>query len=29
MKTNYTEMPSPLGMVTIQANSEGLLGVWF
>ncbi len=29
MKTSYTEMPSPLGMVTIQASSEGLLGVWF
>ncbi len=29
MKTIYTEMPSSLGQVTIQANSEGLLGVWF
>ena len=29
MKTIYTEMPSPLGTVTIQANSDGLLGIWF
>lgn len=29
MKTLYTEMLSPLGMVTIQASSEGLLGIWF
>lgn len=29
MNKIYTEMPSPLGMVTIQANSQGLLGVWF
>lgn len=29
MKTFYTEMPSPLGMITIQASSEGLLGIWF
>ena len=29
MKTFYTEMPSPLGTVTIQSNAEGLLGIWF
>ncbi len=29
MTTIYTEMPSPLGIVTIQANFEGLLGIWF
>ncbi len=29
MKTIYTEMPSPLGVVTIQANSQGVLGIWF
>lgn len=29
MKTIYTEMSSPLGTVTIQANSDGLLGIWF
>ncbi|CAE6951311.1 methylated-DNA--[protein]-cysteine S-methyltransferase [Vibrio sp. B1FLJ16] len=29
MKTIYTEMPSPLGKVTIQTSSEGLVGVWF
>lgn len=25
----YTMMPSPFGDVTIQANAQGLLGVWF
>lgn len=25
----YTTMPSPFGVVTIQACEEGLLGVWF
>ncbi|MGR5538225.1 methylated-DNA--[protein]-cysteine S-methyltransferase [Vibrio campbellii] len=29
MKSRYTIMPSPLGMVTIQANGQGLLGIWF
>ncbi|MDW2095177.1 cysteine methyltransferase, partial [Vibrio sp. 1866] len=29
MNTVYTEMPSPLGAVTIQSNAEGLLGIWF
>ncbi|EMD1210618.1 methylated-DNA--[protein]-cysteine S-methyltransferase [Vibrio alginolyticus] len=29
MKTFYTEIPSPLGTVTIQSNAEGLLGIWF
>ncbi len=29
MKTIYTEMTSPLGMVTIQANLDGVLGIWF
>ncbi|MGY0615089.1 methylated-DNA--[protein]-cysteine S-methyltransferase [Vibrio sp. FJH11] len=29
MNTFYTEITSPLGMVTIQANSHGLLGIWF
>jgi len=25
----YTLYPSPLGQVTLQANDEGLLGLWF
>ncbi|MDW2046881.1 cysteine methyltransferase, partial [Vibrio sp. 708] len=29
MNTVYTEMPSPLGVVTIQSIAEGLLGIWF
>ncbi|MGR5528963.1 methylated-DNA--[protein]-cysteine S-methyltransferase [Vibrio alfacsensis] len=29
MKSRYTIMPSPLGTVTIQANGQGLLGIWF
>lgn len=29
MKTFFTEITTPLGMVTIQANPDGLLGIWF
>ncbi len=29
MKTTYTEMLSPLGVVTIQASPQGVLGIWF
>lgn len=29
MKTFFTEIITPLGMVTIQANPDGLLGIWF
>jgi len=29
MKIFYTQMPSPLGTVTIQSNCKGLLGIWF
>ena len=26
---NYTYYPSPIGKLTLQANDQGLLGVWF
>lgn len=29
MKTFYTQFQSPLGVVVLQANDQGLLGAWF
>lgn len=29
MSTRYTTYRSPLGVMTLQANDQGLLGVWF